>query len=109
VVVSACSASAPGTVTGGLMSEYDTGSQSFNTPGQGRVEFLAGGKVVASVVASAQGSFMLSLPPGRYIARWPGGSTKRDCILGSGSEGIEVMSGKVTRVTLLCPTTRRQA
>jgi hypothetical protein len=91
------------------MSEYDTGSQSFNTPGHGRVEFLAGGKVVGSVVANAQGSFLLSLPPGRYIARWPGGSTKRDCTLGSGREGIEVMSGKFTRVTLLCPTSRLRA
>ena len=105
MAASGCSARPPGTVTGGLMSEYDTGStQSFNTPGQGRVEFLAGGKIVASVTAGAQGSFQLSLPPGRYIARWPGGKTKRNCTLGSGKDGIDVRSGEVTHVTLLCPT-----
>jgi len=73
------------------------------------VEFLAGGKVVASVVADAQGSFALSLPPGRCTARWPGGKTNRNCTLDSGSEGIEVLSSKVTRLTLLCPTTRLRA
>jgi hypothetical protein len=55
VAISACSASTPGTVAGGLMTEYDVSSaQIFNTPGQGRVEFLADGKVVASVIAKAE-------------------------------------------------------
>jgi len=94
------------------MSEYNIGgtagsTATFNTPGQGRVEFLAAGKVVASAIARSDGRFRVSLPAGHYTARWPAGGTNRSCELGSGTDHlIVVRAGKVTRITLFCATTK---
>jgi hypothetical protein len=96
-----------GTISGRLIAEYDQGRAGFgegelilNMPVRGKIEILSHDTVAVTVTASADGTFRVSVPAGRYTVRGPAAAGKR-CASEPGS--VHVRSAKTTDVEIFCP------